>query len=92
MNKAINKSMNEKTKLFDSFKGKYVTNNEKNRRRLKKQGDLFPMVKSSTFMTRFHSKLDKLKLGNTVHLSIHEIKAHFKKECLIALGMNVLNT
>ena len=89
MNKAINKSMNEKTKLFDSFKGKYVTNNEKNQRRLEKQGDLLPIVKSSTNITRFHSKLDTLKLGNTVHLSIHEIKAHFKKECLVVIGMKV---
>ena len=51
MNKAINKSMNEKTKLFDSLKGKYVTNNVKNCQRHQKQGDLLPMKKSSTFMT-----------------------------------------
>ena len=70
--------MNKTTKLhFDTFKGKYVTDNEKKCWRLRKQGDLLTVVKSSTLMKLFHSKLDKLKLRNTVHLSIHEVKAHF---------------
>ena len=60
--------------LFDSVKEKYVTDNRKNRRRLERQNDVVHREKSSTFMKRLRLKLNKLKLGMIVHLSIVEIK------------------
>ena len=76
---------------FDTLKGKYVSDNRKNRRRLEKQGDLSRVIKNSTFMNRFYMKLNELKNNNTIHLSIREIKNHFGKECIVNMGITVLN-
>ena len=76
---------------FDSIKCKYVADNRKNRRRLEKQGDLLHLLKTSTFMKRFRSKLNKLKLGNIIHLSITEIKKQYGKDCIARFGTDVLN-
>ena len=77
--------------LFDSVKEKYVTDNRKNRRRLERQNDVVHRVKSSTFMNRLRLKLNKLKLGTTVHVSIAEIKKHYGRDSITSMGMDILN-
>ena len=42
-------------------------------------------------MRRFRSKLNKLKLGNIIHLSITEIKKQYGKDCVARFGRDVLN-
>ena len=77
--------------LFDSVKEKYVTDNLKNRRRLERQNDVAHREKSSTFMKRLRLKLNKLKLGTIVHLSIVEINKHYGRDSIVSMGMDILN-